>query len=82
MKAVEFSTQGGNLGQSFLITPTESSSNPQKLSSLDGSLIDHKMGAAPRVISKKVELSTASEHNDIQVMNRFNDHQLNNNSSL
>ena len=82
MNQVEFQTQTGNLGQSILNTPTESSIMPQKLSSLDGSLIDQKMGmgAAPRVVRKKEEVSDLS--GDIQVMNRFNDHLLQPHSSL
>lgn len=49
---------------------------------MDGSLIDQKMGmgAAPRAVRKKEEISDLS--GDIQVMNRFNDNLLQPNSSL
>jgi hypothetical protein len=73
MKNVDFIPQTGNLGQSILKTPTESSYMPLKLSSLDGSLIDQKMGAAPLMKARKEE-ATESDQGDIQIINRFNDH--------
>lgn len=60
MKSIEFQPKNGNLGQSILRTPTESSR--PKITSLDGSLLDQKMGAK---MKKKEEILSDSEQNEI-----------------